>query len=68
MDPQVEVRAAVSGELPIDGLSYRLSANYSFQDSGPYAVGATPADGSPRQLLPIDQFRLGIGLQYDLLP
>lgn len=68
VDPQVEVRAAVSGELPIEGLSYRLSANYSFQDSGPYAVGATPADGSPRQLLPIDQFRLGIGLQYDLLP
>ena len=68
VDPQVELRAAVSGELPIDGLSYRFTANYSFLDSGPYAVGATPADGSARQLLPIDQFRLGVGLQYDLLP
>lgn len=66
--PQVELRAAVSGALPIEGLSYRLTANYSFLDVGPYAVGPTPADGGPRPLLPIDPLRFGVGLQYDLLP
>ena len=68
VDPEVELRAAVSGGLPIEGLSYRLTANYSFLDVGPYAVGATPADGGERSLLPIDRFRIGVGLQFDLLP
>ena len=68
VDPQVELRAAVTGGLPIDGLSYRFTANYSFIDAGPYAVGATPADGGARPLIPVDQYRLGVGLQYDLLP
>jgi hypothetical protein len=65
-DPQVELRAAVSGGLLLPGLSYRLTANYAFLDVGPYAVGAPPADDSPRPLVPVDTFRLGVGLQYDL--
>jgi outer membrane receptor for ferrienterochelin and colicins len=66
VDPQVELRAALSGGLPISGLSYRLSANYALIDVGPYAIGATPADDSPRPLVPVDRFRVAIGLQYDL--
>jgi outer membrane receptor for ferrienterochelin and colicins len=65
-DPQIELRAAVSGGLILPGLSYRLTANYAWLDVGPYAVGATPADESPRPLVPVDTFRLGVGLQYDL--
>jgi hypothetical protein len=72
--PQLETRATITGPLPIlRGLSYRLTATYSIADRGPYVVGAqqvneglTP-DTSP-QLLPLDQFRTSIGLQYDLLP
>jgi outer membrane receptor for ferrienterochelin and colicins len=65
-DPQVELRAALSGDLLLPGLSYRLTANYALQNVGPYAVGAPPADASPRPLVPVDTFRLGVGLQYDL--
>lgn len=65
-EPQVELRAAVSGGLFLPGLSYRLTANYAFLDVGPYAVGAPPADDSPRPLVPVDTLRFGVGLQYDL--
>ncbi|MDB4933492.1 MAG: hypothetical protein JWP87_464 [Labilithrix sp.] len=72
--PQLETRATISGPLPfVRGLSYRLTATYAIADRGAYVVGAqqvyegiTP-DRSP-QLLPLDQFRTSIGLQYDLLP
>jgi outer membrane receptor for ferrienterochelin and colicins len=66
VDPQLELRAALTGDLPLDGLSYRLSANYSWIEVGPYAVGARPADDSARPLVPVDRFRIGVGLQYDL--
>jgi hypothetical protein len=66
VDPQVELRATLSGALPLDGLSYRLSASYALIDVGPYAVGASPADESPRPLIPVDRYRIGIGLQFDL--
>lgn len=77
--PQLELRATVSGPVPIRvlrGLSYRLTANYAFADRGPYVVGVeqvyegivqpggVPARTTP-QLVPIDQFRTGILLQYD---
>jgi outer membrane receptor for ferrienterochelin and colicins len=68
VDPQLELRGALSGVLPLKGLSYRLSASYALIDVGPYAVGASPADESPRPLIPVDRFRIGIGLQYDLFP
>jgi outer membrane receptor for ferrienterochelin and colicins len=64
-DPQVELRAAVSGALLLPGLSYRLTANYAFLNVGPYAVGAAPADDSPRPLVPVDTFRVGVGLEYN---
>jgi outer membrane receptor protein involved in Fe transport len=66
VDPQVEFRAALSGVLLLPGLSYRLSANYAVLEVGPYAIGASPADESPRPLIPVDRFRIGVGLQYDL--
>ncbi len=72
---QVELRATISGPLPVlKGLSYRLTANYAFADQGPYVVGPgqvydpnVSLTTSPA-LLPLDRFRTGIALQYDLLP
>jgi outer membrane receptor for ferrienterochelin and colicins len=74
---QVEIRATVSGPIPrVRGLSYRLTATYAFADRGPYVVGqqqvnegliqpgGIPPPSAP-QLLPLDQFRTSIGLQYD---
>lgn len=66
VDRQIQLRAALSGSLPLDGLSYRLTANYSTLDVGPYAVGAAPVGDGPRPLVPVDRFRIGVGLQYDL--
>jgi len=67
VEPQVELRAAVSGALPIPGLTFRVTANYAASKFGPYAVGPTPLDGSARPLAPVDRFRLGIGVAYDFL-
>jgi outer membrane receptor for ferrienterochelin and colicins len=66
VDPQVQLRAALSGDTPIDGLSYRLTADYALIDEGPYAIGTWPEDESPRPLIVVDRYRIGIGLQYDL--
>jgi outer membrane cobalamin receptor len=65
----------------VKGLSYRASANYAFADKGPYVIGPTqsgsttgardPVTGEaivlirPPELIPVDQFRAGVGLQYD---
>lgn len=68
---QLELRAALTGPIPfVKGLSYRVTANYAFADRGPYVVGPEQVyEGfntrSP-QLLPLDTFRTGILLQYDL--
>lgn len=67
VEPQVELRAALSGGLPIQGLAFRVTANYAASKFGPYAVGPAPEDGSPRPLAPVDRFRVGIGVQYDFL-
>lgn len=62
---QLQLRLAVTGELHLPGLSYRLTADYTTAKTGPYVVGPYPADGGPQALIPVDRFRTGIGLQYD---
>ena len=65
----------------LKGLSYRASANYAFAEDGPYVIGPSqnqiestsrdPTTGEPivmvrsPELIPIDRFRSGVGLQYD---
>jgi len=66
---QVEIRGTISGPVPsVPGLSYRLIANYAVAATNPYIVGpvtsATKADPNA-QLIPVDQFRATVGLQYD---
>ncbi len=67
--PLGELRATVSGPVPrVTGLSYRLSANYSFTDRAPYTVGPGSIDSTRAELLPYDRFRTAIALYYDLIP
>jgi hypothetical protein len=65
----------------LKGLTYRASANYAFAPKGPYVIGpaqsqvsATSRDPTTGEiivlvrdpeLIPIDRFRGGVGLQYD---
>lgn len=60
--PMLEFRAAVTGDIPaVRGLSYRLTANYALERTGPYAIGPS---GDPPRLNPVDRFRAGVGLTY----
>jgi outer membrane receptor for ferrienterochelin and colicins len=65
----------------LKGLTYRASANYAFAEKGPYVIGPSqsqistgarnPTTGELEvlirdpELIPIDRFRGGVGLQYD---
>jgi outer membrane receptor for ferrienterochelin and colicin len=75
--PQLELRGTISGPVPkVRGLSYRLTATWGLASRGAYVVGpeqvylnvvqpgGVPAFTYP-QLLPLDQFRTSVGLQYD---
>ena len=67
---QLDLRFTVSGPIPkIKGLSYRLIADYAVAPRGPYVVGPVstplPTD-NVAQLIPVDQFRASVGLQYDI--
>ena len=66
--PQLQLRGTISGDVPgLRGLSYRLYANYAFADRGPYAVGPTHYGSlTTPELVPVEQLRMGFGLQYDL--
>jgi hypothetical protein len=55
-------------------LSYRLAADYAVANRGPYTVGPLMVVASspsrifaqtPPQLIPVDQFRVTLGLQLD---
>ena len=63
----LELRGAVTGAVPmVKQLTYRLTANYAAESTGPYVIG--PIQDSSRgvgpQLNPVDHFRVGVGLQY----
>ena len=72
---QVETRLTVSGVVPkVRRLSYRLAADYAVANRGPYTVGPLMVVASspsrifaqtPPQLIPVDQFRVTLGLQLD---
>jgi outer membrane receptor for ferrienterochelin and colicins len=72
-DAQLRLRATASGKVPlIQGVSYRLSADYAVTDRAAYIAGR-PVDLSgglatiAPELVPVDRFRIAIGLQYDFL-
>jgi outer membrane receptor for ferrienterochelin and colicins len=66
---QVELRATITGPVPpLRGLTYRFIADYAVSAVTPYQMGPVtqPQAGiSAPQLVPVDQFRTTVGLQYD---
>jgi outer membrane receptor for ferrienterochelin and colicins len=63
--PNVELRAAVSGPIAA-GFSYRATANYQTAESGAYSVRGNVLPNGERERNPYDQFRVGVGLGWDL--
>jgi hypothetical protein len=74
-----DLRLAVTGRVPpIRGIGYVVTADYVTADHGPYMAGpdfrtfysVLTADGaqvpSP-SYVPIDQFRVMVGLRFDFL-
>jgi len=70
---QLELRATVSGPI-WKGFSYRVSADYAFQDSAPYVVGLHQTYYPLNRafdvwhLAPVDTFRASAGLRWDFSP
>jgi len=66
--PQLQLRATASGAVPfVKGLSYRASANYAFAERGPYVVGPVQqfiGYARSAELVPVDRFRVTVGLEY----
>jgi outer membrane receptor protein involved in Fe transport len=67
---QVELRGTLSGRVPgIPRLSYRFIVNYAVSALNPYTTGpvTSPTTANPVPvLIPVDQLRTTLGLQYDL--
>jgi len=67
---QVELRGTVSGRFPwLPGLSYRFIVDYAIAALNPYVIGpvTSPTTANPTpELIPVDQLRTTLGLQYDL--
>jgi len=67
----LQLRATVGGPLPaVPGLTYRVSAEYSFASRGPYVIGpnqwVSPDVPTRAELSPVERGRAMVGLQYDL--
>jgi hypothetical protein len=66
--PEFEVRGTLSGATFIRALTYRTSVDYAFGSRSPYVAGpvqAATARQPSAELAPVDQFKVGFGLQYD---
>jgi outer membrane receptor protein involved in Fe transport len=67
---QFELRGTISGRVPgLPGLSYRFIVDYAFAAVNPYIIGpvSAPQPSNPTpELVPVDQLRTTVGLQYDL--
>ena len=75
--PLADLRAALTGRLPLRGLGYSLTADYLTASHGPYTAGPTFGPATPLLFgsavafpspgfAPIDQFRVMVGLRLDL--
>ena len=63
--PNVELRATVSGPIAA-GFSYRATANYMTAESGAYSIRGNVLPNGERERNPYDQFRIGVGIGWDL--
>jgi hypothetical protein len=63
--PNAEFRAAVSGPIAA-GFSYSATANYMTAERGAYSIRGNVLPNGERERNPYDQFRIGVGLAWDL--
>ncbi|HEX6764033.1 MAG TPA: TonB-dependent receptor, partial [Polyangiaceae bacterium] len=63
--PNVELRATVSGPIAA-GFSYRATANYMTAERGAYSIRGNVLPNGERERNPYDQFRIGVGIAWDL--
>jgi outer membrane receptor protein involved in Fe transport len=67
-ETQIRLKLTLTGQAPlVEGLTYRLMADYATADRGPYVVGpvtsAIPSQRTP-QLVPLERFRAAMGVEY----
>ncbi len=65
-DPYVELRGTISGPTPVPGLSYRAGVNYISAEHGAYIIRGGTLPNGERELVPNDQLRANVGLNYDI--
>ena len=67
--PLGSMRLAITGKAPVvRGLSYGLSADYSFTAYAPYAIGPVNLPNGMSELMPLDRFRATLTLAYEIDP
>ncbi len=63
--PTIEMRLTATGKIPrVSRLQYRLSADYSFTTTNPYAVNTGGDDENKTELVPAIRATILFGLQY----
>jgi outer membrane receptor for ferrienterochelin and colicins len=63
--PTIDLRLTATGRIPrLNGLQYRISADYAFTTSNPYAASAGGSDPEKVELIPANRAILLFGLQY----
>jgi outer membrane receptor for ferrienterochelin and colicins len=63
--PTIDLRLTASGRVPRLGhLQYRISADYAFTTTNPYAASAGGADPNKVELIPVNRATVLFGLQY----
>ena len=63
--PTIDLRLTVSGRVPhLGSLQYRLSTDYTFTTTNPYAASAGGDDPNKVQLIPVNRATVLFGLQY----
>lgn len=64
--PMLDLRLTLSGAMPrLPKLQYRLTADYAFTTTNPYAANAGANDKNNVELIPYQRTLMLIGLQYD---
>src|SRR5205085_6121285 len=63
--PTVDFRLTASGRVPrLGALQYRISGDYAFTTTNPYAASTGGADPNKVELVPVNRATVLFGLQY----
>jgi hypothetical protein len=63
--PTIDLRLTASGRVPrLAALQYRISADFAFTTTNPYAATAAGSDPNKVELIPVNRATVLFGLQY----